>query len=775
MKDRQLKKWLEPQEIETPEALNEAVGGHPLVTQVLARRQVLTTAAAAAFLDPDCYQPASPTELPGMAAAANRLERAIREKEPICVWGDFDVDGQTSTTILVSTLTDLEADVSFHIPVRERESHGVNLEALKAVIAGGARLVLTCDTGITAHEAVDYARLQGVEFVITDHHALPPSLPEATAIVNPRLLPETHPLGTLSGAGVAYKLAEELFARFGRAGEAENLVDLAALGLVADLAALQGDTRYLVQRGIQALRKTTRLGLKVMMASAGLNPTWLGETHIGFELAPQLNALGRLSDASVSVEFLTTQDLARAKVIAATLEGLNARRQLLTNQVYQAALLQVEKDPSLLETRVLVLAHPAWPAGVIGIVASRLVELFTRPVVLLSNPPGELAHGSARSISGCDITTAIATQRTLLSSFGGHPMAAGLALDSERITDFRRGLSRAVATLFPDLQIEATLQIDGYLSLADLSLDLVDDFQRLAPFGSGNPPLVLAARDLGLASFSPIGRNEEHLQLTVQDRQGHAHKVLWWQGAGWELPQGRFDLAFTVQASDFRGGRDVQVEWIDARLIGGPRLPSIQSKKIDIGDFRSQAYPLAVLKKLAAEQDVQVWCEAEAFTRLAEIGIHACRREGLTQGRTLAIWTTPPGPSELRAAITQVAPDVVYLFGVDPQDTSQEDFLKRLAGLAKYALTTGQEQVELVRLASATGQREVAVRLGLDWLAEGGFLTVSEGEAGQVRLTSGGQRSDPDPVLAARLTAILEETAAFREYFCSVETPVQPA
>ena len=236
-----MKTWLEPQNVDVPQELQQVVGGHPLVAQVLARRQILTAADATAFLDPSCYSPVSPTELPGMAGAADRIEAAIRKKEPICVWGDFDVDGQTATTILFSTLEELGADANFHIPVREVESHGVNLPALKAIIEQGARLVLTCDTGITAHEAVDYAHSQGVDFIITDHHALPPSLPDAIAIVNPRLLAETHPLGTLPGAGVAYKLTEELYIRAGRAGEAEKYVDLAALGIVADLAIQRGE------------------------------------------------------------------------------------------------------------------------------------------------------------------------------------------------------------------------------------------------------------------------------------------------------------------------------------------------------------------------------------------------------------------------------------------------------------------------------------------------------------------------------------------------------
>ncbi|HZD57245.1 MAG TPA: DHH family phosphoesterase, partial [Anaerolineales bacterium] len=402
-------KWVEPEDVEVPEALQEAVGGQPLVARVLARRGFSAPAEAEAFLNPDCYEPASPNELPGMEAAVERLRRAIRQGEAICVWGDFDVDGQTSTTTLVSTLGDLGAEVSFHIPVRASESHGVNLPELEKIIRGGAQVVLTCDTGIAAHQAAAYAKNEGVDFLISDHHDPPESLPEALAIINPKLLPsgpdgKSHPLVTLPGVGVAYKLAEALYAEAGRREEVEKHLDLAALGIVADIAVQTGDTRYLLQRGLRALRATQRAGVKAMMELAEVNPANLTEEHIGYALGPRLNALGRLSDANLAVEFLTTQDTGRARLLATQLEGLNAQRQLLTSQVFQAAQSQIERDPGLLDYAALVLAHPHWPAGVIGIVASQLVEHYDKPVVLISAPPGETARGSARSVEGCNIT-----------------------------------------------------------------------------------------------------------------------------------------------------------------------------------------------------------------------------------------------------------------------------------------------------------------------------------------------------------------------------------
>ncbi|MBU0512679.1 MAG: single-stranded-DNA-specific exonuclease RecJ, partial [Chloroflexi bacterium] len=629
------KPWLPPQGISSPSALQEAIGGHPLVAQTLARRGITDPEAARAFLDPAHYTPAPPSDLPGLTRAADRIEQAIQRCETILVWGDFDVDGQTSTTLLVESLQGCGANVTYHIPVRLTEGHGIKPEILAKFLTPNPltpnsltpTLLLTCDTGIAAHEAVEFANSRGLDVIITDHHDLPETLPDAYAIVNPKLLPHPHPLITLPGVGVVYKLVEELMDRRAKTEDrrpktadrrpktedgtqslAPNLkspipnlqsqisnpqspisnlqspisnpqspisnpqspisnlqspipnlqspisnpqspisnLDLVALGIVADVAEQTGDARYLLQLGLQALRNTPRLGLQTLMEVAQIIPAQLDEGHIGFGIGPRLNALGRLSDANPIVAFLTTDDPARARVVAHQLEGLNERRKLLTDQIYQAALSQIERDRSLLDHAALVLAHPGWHTGVIGIVASRLVDRFGKPAILLSIEGDGSARGSARSVEGVHITEAIAAQKEMLTGFGGHPMAAGLSLPVENIPRFRRGLSRAVRAMIGDQPPEAALQIDAYLPLAELSLDLVDDLERLAPFGAGNPPLILATRGLKLVSHTVIGRTREHLRLVVADEAGNAQNVLWWRGAGEPLPDdgSRFDLAY---------------------------------------------------------------------------------------------------------------------------------------------------------------------------------------------------------------------------------------
>jgi single-stranded-DNA-specific exonuclease len=754
--------WLEPEEIDVPVALQAAVGGHPLVARTLARRGYRDLASARAFLDPAAYTPIPASALPGMQAAVERLSAAIRTGERICVWGDFDVDGQTSTALLVACLRCLEAQVDFHIPVRASESHGVNLPVLSQILDGGAQLLLTCDTGITAHAAADLARQRGVDLIITDHHELPPELPDALAVINPRLLPDGHPLGALPGVGVAYKLAEALYERFGVASQTEDLLDLVALGVVADVALQVGEARYLLQRGLQVLRRCQRLGLRAMLELAEINPAWLSEEHIGFVLGPQLNAIGRLGDANPMVEFLTTDDQSRARILALELQGLNARRKLLTDQVFQGAMAQIQADPGLLESDALVLAHPAWPAGVVGIVASRLVERFHKPVVLVASPPDQPGRGSARSVEGVNITQAIAENQDLLLGFGGHPMAAGLSIDPQRIPEFRRGLARSVRKQLGDRPREAVLQIDGYLTLPQISLDLVADLERLAPFGAGNPPLVLSSRDLHLQSHTVLGRDGEHLALTVEDADGNSQRVIWWQGAGWPLPQGRFDLAFTARASTYSGQRDVQVEWVDFRPIEEPALlvGAAPLVALEILDFRQEAHPLPVLQRLLAEAEWQVWCEAGAKEHL-----DGRSRPQLQPAGGLAIWTAPPGPAEIHLALARVAPRRVALFNVDPHMDEPRAFLNRLAGLVKYALKEGEARLSLEALAAATAQRASVVSLGLSWLEAQGVFRVEFLQDGELRLSPGSGMKIQAAALRARLQAALAETAAYRRYY----------
>lgn len=764
MPDGMLRHWIDPQSVEIPDEFRAAIGGR-LATEILYRRNIRDLDTAKAFLNPDLYQPAPPESLPGITLACERIMSAIQKGEQICVWGDFDVDGQTSTTLLVSALrgllgSDQEHLIRYHIPVRARESHGVNWDYLKPIIQDGASLIITCDTGISSHEALANARQMGVDVILTDHHDLPDQLPEAFSITNPKLLETCHSLSGLPGVGVAFMLAKALYNQAGRASEVDSFMDLAALGIVADLAIQTKDTRWLLQRGLQVLRQARRTGLAMLMELSGIEPAHLTEEHIGFVIGPRLNALGRLDDANPAVELLTTRDEARARILSTHLEGLNARRRLLTEQVLKGALSQIEKDHSLLEQAALVLSHPEWPAGVIGIVASELAERYNRPTILISAPPGQPARGSARSIESVHITEAIGAQKKLLHGFGGHPMAAGLSLDPEKIPAFRRGLSGFIEKKLGGTAPRPSLLLDSWVTLSDMTVDLVSDLERLAPFGPGNPPLVLAVPRLTILNSTTIGRDGDHVQVIVSDEKDRSRRVIWWRGAGWSLPDGVFDLACVVRSSNYRGQSEIQVEWIDARPVEQDEIHL--TSPISVIDQRDLDHPLPILQQILAETHALVWGEADARDR-----IHAFDRTQLAQADTLVIWTTPPGPEELKVVMTRVQPKSIVVFAIEPQDATLEGFLKRLAGLCKYVLDKKSGKTELIWMAAATAQREASIRLGLKWLEQRGMIRSIFQPEGHIYLQPGSGIVQPpdDNDLTNQLKILLTETSAFRQYF----------
>ncbi|HQN42596.1 MAG TPA: single-stranded-DNA-specific exonuclease RecJ [Anaerolineaceae bacterium] len=754
--------WIEPAPVEVPAELAEFVGGHALISEALVRRGIKSIEAARRFLFAEHYPVTDPLELPDLGNAAERMMQALKNGERIGVWGDFDVDGQTATTLLVAGLRALGGSVIHHIPVRGRETHGIQLAALKEFLAQGVEVILTCDTGVTAHESIDYAQSMSVDVVVTDHHTLAETLPAARAVVNPQRLPEGHSLRTLCGAGVAYQLLMEICQRAGRPEVAADQLDLAALGTVADLAILTGDSRWIVQKGLERLREHPRPAIQAMLELAGAQAEQLNEQHISFMLAPRLNALGRLDDANPIVDFLTASEIAAARQMAVHLEGLNAQRRLLCDQVFRAAQAQIAQNPAVLDEAVLILAHPEWPASVVGIVASRLVELYQLPTLLLHAPPGEAARGSARSVEGINITAAIAANQHLLLGFGGHPMAAGLSLAEEKLPEFRRALARTVRQMRAGERPAAEMAIDAFLPLTDLSLELSEDIARLAPFGPGNPPLTLATRNLMLRSWSFIGRTQEHLQLLVEDEAGNTRKVLWWQGAGSPLPEGRFDLAYTLQASSFRGQAALQVEWLHARQIEGPGIGiTAAPKPLEIVDLRTTENPADQLSQLDPDNAGMLWVEGADKAHLP-----GADRYHLTPAETLVVWNLPPGPLELQIAVQTVNPQRVIFVGITPPDGQINDFLKRLMGLVQYAIRQRQGWAGWSELAAAMAQREVTVQAGIKWLASQGKIQIVATQLGRIQIEAGGAPALPGLQASADrdLKALLNETAAFRAY-----------
>lgn len=772
-----MRTWIEPNDQLVPEEWRSEFDLSDIVTKTLLRRGFSSLQDVREFLEPDSYVPASPFDLPGMETAVDLLTRALNLQEGVCIWGDYDVDGQTATSVLQLALENLGIKTFSYVPVRATESHGINQKKLEKIIHGkrleggtstidyrSVQILLTCDTGISANSEIDYALSQGIDVIVTDHHELPPLLPKADAIINPKLLPANHPLSALPGVGVAYKLVEALYNRCDlMPNQVEEFLDLVALGIVADLALLHGDTRYLLQKGLRILRETKRPGLLEIARQAEIDLSLANEELIGYEIAPRLNAIGRLGDANKAVTLLTTKENAEARRIALEIEGMNNHRKLITNQVFQAAVSQVERDPELLKHPALILFHPDWPAGILGICASRLVERYHLPAILIQANRSEPGRGSARSIEGFNITELLQENENYLLSYGGHALAAGFSIDSSKIEDFRQSMFQSIQKL--GVPSAPALYIDANISLSDLQPKLASELERLGPFGPGNPPVVLKCQNLSVILDKTIGRQAEHRLVTVSNEQNEHQKIIWWQGAGYPLPESKFDLAVTVRSTNYQGIEQLQVEWIEARTSDREISLGETARQTKYYDFRNENNPIQILENFLKNESGVIWAESDTTRLLSKHDFRFVSRIRLYPAETLIVWTIPAHPSLLHEAVERVLPEKIVLFAVSPTVDEVEMFLHQLAGMVKYVITHQNGLVAIDHLAASLAQTRESIQCGLDWLeAKGSIRQKIVNDESQISI--GGKTDSEKAVLAyQRLEKMLAEVHSYRSYY----------
>jgi single-stranded-DNA-specific exonuclease len=761
--------WQEPEIIRVPEDYRSLVGGHPLVAETLFRRGIHSPQAVRAFLDPNLYLPSSPFELQDLRSAVDLVTEAVSKGTAICVWGDFDVDGQSSTTLLVEALRGLGANVRYYIPDREVESHGFHPASLRLLLEQGIGLVITCDTGVTGQEAVDVAREFGAQVIITDHHDLPSQLPSADAVINPKRLPPEHPMRELPGVGVAYELAKGTFLKLGLEFPEPELLELTALGIVSDLAVQTGDVRYLLQRGLAAMRMTSRPALLSLFQIAKLNPEEVDEEQITFGIAPRLNSLGRLSDANQGVEFLSSRDRLETDEMAAGLDQLNTKRKLLTDQVFQAAVDRLEKDKRS-TSPVLVVSGVDWPRGVLGIVASRLVETYGKPAIVLSEGSDGMLGGSARSVPAVDISAAISSTADLVERYGGHPMAAGLLLKADQLVEFDQRIRNFVLQHYGQVEPPA-LQLDGYLPLSDLDLGMMRDFARLAPFGPGNPGLVFASRGHEIVESRFFGTAQEHLKIIVRDDDGGRYELIRWRGKDLRLPRGRVDIAYSTRINSYRGADRLQLEWVDTRDSEPFELVvTEQVAQIKIADWRWILRPEEALAELVEPPSIQVWREG-----ILDRTIAGCSRSTLQAAARLVIWTAPANRAILLEAIERVQPQELIFVGREPGTGQFEIYARQLAGMVKYALQNLNGRFDVRSSAERLGSSIQTVRSGVDYLTARGTVRIKEDSIENLQLAAGAGEVGQIESSAQSLRQNLMEEYAFRAYVrkCDLQLLVQ--
>ena len=498
--------------------ISKETGIHPLLVQVLLNRKITNPKTMKCFLEPTLSLLTDPFQMKDMDLAAERISQAIGKDEKICVYGDFDVDGITSVAIMVRFFRWLGKETIYYIPHRINEGYGLNIKAIKKIADEEVNLLITVDNGINSVKEVEYANSLGLDVIITDHHQALDRLPPALAVVDPNREDCNYPFQSLSGVGIAFKLIHAIAKRMGiNPKDAKsflmNQIDLVALGTIADIVPILDENRILVKYGLQKMQKTTNIGLNTMLQLLGIIDKPVTSTNVGFYIAPRLNAAGRTTHASICVELLLTEDPLKAMEIARHLNRLNEERRSLEEGILDDCVDQIESEIDVESERIIVVKGEGWHIGVLGIVASKLVEIYTRPVIVISMEK-DFARGSARSIESYNIFEALSDCKNLLISFGGHKRAAGFKLKLNQIESFTKTISEHAKRKVSDDDLLSSILIDAEISTDDLNYNFVNSLSSLEPYGSGNPCPVFLLKNIKFNEPPRIvGKN--HLKFSI--------------------------------------------------------------------------------------------------------------------------------------------------------------------------------------------------------------------------------------------------------------------
>ncbi|WP_261304861.1 single-stranded-DNA-specific exonuclease RecJ [Paenibacillus andongensis] len=540
----------------------------PLVARMLVLRDIRTVPDAEQFLHGGVHYYNDPYLLDGMLPAVERIRKALQNDEFIRVYGDYDADGVSSTSLMAHLLKGLGARFDTYIPHRIREGYGLNRSAIELAKEQGVTLLITVDTGISAVQEIAYCQEIGLDVIVTDHHEPPEILPQALAVINPKKPGCSYPYKHLAGVGVAFKLAHALLDRL-----PEELLEFAALGTVADLMPLTGENRLIVKQGLLRMQDSTYAGFRSLIGVSGIENKEVTASHIGFSLAPRINASGRLEAADIAVKLLTTSDDQEAEQIAFELDMLNKERQLIVEDMVKEAFVLAEQQQAKGLDKVIVVAKEQWNVGVVGIVASKIVEKFYRPTLVLSiDPQTGMAKGSARSITGFDLHKALTACEEMLDHYGGHQAAAGMSLNSSLLEAFTQKLNELAAAALTEQDFIPLLKADAVCSLSDVPIASIEQLEKLAPFGMGNPAPRFMFTDLSLGDIRTMGKEKQHLKLALSQMKEEVscsvEAVGFGKGslAGLIAPAAKVDVLGELSINEWNGVRKPQIMMQDLRI-----------------------------------------------------------------------------------------------------------------------------------------------------------------------------------------------------------------
>lgn len=716
-----------------------------LIKRLLISRGIKTDDEIKEFLNPLEMTITSPDIFTDMQKTIERLSRAIENNETIIIYGDFDADGVTSTSVLYKTLKFLDANVHYFIPDRENEGHGFDKKALiKLMTTVKPKVIISVDCGISDVDAVKFINsFKIIDVIITDHHEAPEILPEAYAIINPKapgaldenlIAKQIEHLTYLAGCGVAFKVAQALLTKYGKVEFVYEILPFVAVGTVADVVPLLGENRYFVTKGLELISRGKHNGLKRLLESAGYDITkGITSENIAFGIAPRINASGRLDTVDAALKVLISENPQEVEMAVTTLNELNKVRQTLCAEIFEQADKMVQKEGN--KNPAIVLFSEAWHIGIIGIVASKLVEKYYKPVFLMSYVKEKDQYRcSARSIEGVPLYDVIAANSDLFDGFGGHKLAAGLSFTGEK-TPFeivKKALNETVREYTSTKELKPFIKIDLMVEPKDVTVELVEEISQLEPFGASNPSPIFAMNNLKVTQKRLMGSDNSHLRLNVTS-DADEFTAIWWKRGDAGLSSGdSLDIAFHPQINEFNGNVSVQLIIDDVHSDALKEEEITPQSTYKIYDNRTKTGILPNVNDYIknSKLNIKVFAESkyilDTIKTYPEITSKTFTRQDIPTCDVVMFFDYPADKQTLDLILEKAQPKGVHFMNYEPKILDEQEFLKIFTGMLKFAAHNNGGKVELVRCASFLGKSLKIFEMLLSLYEEVGFIKILE-------------------------------------------------
>ncbi|RCW49226.1 MULTISPECIES: single-stranded-DNA-specific exonuclease RecJ [unclassified Halanaerobium] len=730
--------------------------GNKKIASLLIKRGFSSLSDVKSYINPEYYDAADCEEFPDLMNAAQFIIDRIEKNKKILIYGDYDVDGITSTSILTGGLSDLTENVYYHIPDRFKEGYGLNRDVIEAY-SDRVDLIISCDCGITNHKEVEFARKMGLEIVITDHHELPEKLPNADYVLSPRLLPENHRAYWLPGAGMAFFLLKALYKKLGLSGKEKEYYDLLLLAIIADVVPLVGENRYLYQIGLKYLKNTDRIGLKTLYKELNISAGDINEQVLGFQLGPVLNSPGRMDDAAKGLKLLLTDSKIEAAELTAELIDINRRRKTITSEIVK----DLENNMST-EQRALIRYNPDWHQGVIGIAAGRISENYNIPTVLMTkNKTGELITASARSVEGVNINEIIKQCSDLLVKYGGHAAAAGFSLKPSQLEKLKIRLNQLLNCSMINLSSSYKPKADIELKFNEIDEDFYSKLRMMAPFGEANPEPIFSVNGIKIISSRIIAEN--HKKFVLSDGLNH-FTALWWWADEVKIKE-KIRVLYTLNENIYNGSRSLQLEIKSLIETETEKIKKEKSAdiKLEVRDFRNKNIKDAEAGKEGTAYFLEGRTEENIYPLI--------NRFYYKKAKCIAFLSIPPSADILAEAVVMTGAEYIEIYSAAENIKNIEEFIKKLTAMIKYVFVNENRIFSIEKAALFLSEQENTVRRGIDYLSGRGFIDYEYLDYNNLVVSKNGiERPSKTRIAWKYLNKLLEESRAFRRYILSADT-----